>query len=78
MSDSDDSNNVIRLPLVSGASTTRLIGMLMRQLNYQEMIALARDLHSDSEALGKSPADVAELLARWAERVVAGAKAGSG
>ena len=45
-----------------------VLAKILRIMPHAEFMELCRDLHSDSEILGKSPYEVAELLERWVGR----------
>jgi len=64
----DMHDNVIDLPTRPQSPTLSLIARWIWHLNYADLLTMARDLHSDSDIVGKSPHDVAELLSRWASR----------
>jgi hypothetical protein len=53
---------------ISDDPALTVLAKFLRQMPYSEFMELARDLHSDSEILGKSPFEVAELLGRWIVR----------
>ena len=53
---------------ISDDPALTVLAKFLRQMPYSEFMELARDLHSDSEILGKSPYEVAELLGRWIDR----------
>ena len=52
----------------SGSELLIVLAKILRILPHAEFMELCRDLHSDSEILGKSPYEVAELLERWVSR----------
>jgi len=46
----------------------RFLAGIIWRLNYAELMEMSRDLHSDSDVMGKTATQVADLLSRWAER----------
>src|SRR5262249_43812354 len=64
-----DDKTVVDFPATGRRRTAlQLIANMIWRLNYDDLLTFARDLHADSDAIGKSPYDIADLLSRWASR----------
>jgi hypothetical protein len=51
-----------------GATPLQYIAALLLRLEYRDFMTMARDIHSDSDTIGKTSNDVANILAGWAMR----------
>ena len=66
-----EASRLMRELASSRKTPLQFIATLMTRLSYSDLMAMAADLHSDSETIGKTPANIADILFRWADRQLA-------
>ena len=54
----------------AGKTPLQIIAAMMVRLSYADFMTMSRDIHSDSDTIGKTPNDVADILASWAFRQI--------